>query len=348
MQNIKRQRLTQKEIATRLGVSVATVSLALSNSPLVAAETREKILKAAKDDGYLRNRAAASLRTGSTKIIGVSFHDIVHPFFAEMLAEMEQQLAASGEAIFINNHADDREKQARFVNSLRELGADGLIVSPALGSTDQDFQHFEDSGGRIVTIVRRIAAGHFDYVVNNDLECMRIAADHLISLGHRDIVMLGGLPGTSTADGRFDGFVHAMAKLDPEANWRHSWFPGPAKRVEGVRLTVDAFNSAKTRPTGIVCLNDLVAFGAMAALSTMGLKTGRDVAVVGIDDSDEAAASHPGLTTVSNKSSAIASEAIRLLRRRQQAPLSPQEGVELSPTLIIRESCGPMIKAPRL
>ena len=340
MQDTKRRRLTQKEIAKRLGVSVATVSLALSNSPLVASETRVKVLKAAKDEGYLRNRAAASLRTGSTKIVGVSFHDIVHPFFAEMLAEMERQLAESGEAIFINNHDDDREKQARFVDSLREHGADGLIVSPALGSTDQDFRDFALSGGAVVTIVRHIVDGGFDYVVNDDLECMNIAVNHLISLGHRNIIMLGGLPGTSTADGRFAGFASAMAKLDPDMNWRDAWHTGPAKRVEGVRLTLDAFNQTETRPTGIVCLNDLVAFGAMAALSTMGLKAGRDVAVIGIDDSDEAAASHPALTTVSNKSSELASEAIRLLRRRQEFPNAPQKGVKLSPTLIIRESCG--------
>lgn len=344
MQDIKRKRPTQKEIASRLGVSVATVSLALSNSPLVAAGTRDKILKAAKDDGYLRNRAAASLRTGSTKIIGVSFHDIVHPFFAEMLAEMERQLADSGEAIFINNHADDRAKQARFVESLREHGADGLIISPAVGSTDDDFLQFEAAGGQVITIVRQIKGGHFDFVKNDDVECMRIAVDHLISLGHRDIVMLGGLPGTSTADDRFAGFATAMAKVDPKVHWRDAWFPGPAKRVEGVRLTIDAFDAARTRPTGIVCLNDLVAFGAMAALPTMGLEVGRDVAVVGIDDSDEAAASHPKLTTVSNKSSTIASEAIRLLRARQITPNALQEGVKLAPTLIVRESCGMQIR----
>ena len=344
MQDTQRRRLTQKEIANRLGVSVATVSLALSNSPLVAAETRNKVLQAAKEDGYLRNRAAVSLRTGSTKIIGISFHDIVHPFFAEMLAEMERQFAESGEAIFLNNHDDDREKQARFVDSLREHGADGLIVSPALGSTDQDFRDFASSGGAVVTIVRHIAEGCFDHVVNDDFECMHIAVNHLISLGHRDIIMLGGLPGTSTADGRFAGFTAAMAKLDPTVNWRDAWYPGPAKRVEGVRLTLEAFDQAKTRPTGIVCLNDLVAFGAMAALSTMGLKAGRDVAVIGIDDSDEAAASHPALTTVSNKSSELASEAIRLMRRRQTAPHAPQKSVKLSPKLIIRESCGAPVR----
>ncbi len=340
MPDMKRRRLTQKEIANRLGVSVSTVSLALNNSPLVAAETRIKVLQTAKEDGYLRNRAAASLRTGLTKIIGVSFHDIVHPFFAEMLAEMERQFADSGEAIFVNNHADDLEKQARFVASLREHGADGLIVSPALGSTDQDFAAFAAAGGAVVTIVRQVVGGQFDFVVNDDFECMRIATDHLISLGHRDIVMLGGLPGTSTADGRFAGFASAMAGVDFKRDWRDAWYPGPAKRVEGVRLTQEAFSRSESRPTGIVCLNDLVAFGAMAALSTMGFRPGTDVAVVGVDDSDEAAASHPGLTTVSNKSSKLASEAINLLRRRQDETHAPQQGIKLAPRLIIRESCG--------
>jgi LacI family transcriptional regulator len=106
---------------------------------------------------------------------------------------------------------------------------------------------------------------------------------------------------------------------------------------------MEVFNRQKNRPTGIVCLNDLVAFGALAALSTMGLKAGRDVAVVGVDDSDEAAACAPPLTTVSNKSNELASAAIRLLRERQHAPLAPPKGVKLSPNLIIRESCGAQI-----
>lgn len=340
MQKFRSRRLTQKEIASKFGVSVATVSLALSGSSLVAADTREKIQQAARDYGYIRNRAAVSLRTGSARLIGVSFHDIVHPFFAEMLAAIEDGLSDSGETIFINSHNDNLDKQARFVSSLREHGADGLIISPALGTRDEDLQEFVNSGAPIVMVVRHVVGSNFDHVVNDDFECMKIATQHLLDLGHRDIVMLGGLPGTSTADGRFAGFAAALRATLGVENPLEAWIPGPAKRLDGIRMAQEALARSDRIPTGFVCLNDLVAFGAMTALGRMGLKPGHDVAVVGIDDSEESAAAFPALTTVSNKSKNLASEAVRLLRRRQAIPDAPPQHSCFPPQLIVRQSCG--------
>ena len=333
-------RLTQKEIASRFGVSVATVSLALSGSPLVAEETRKKIQKVARENGYLRNRAAVSLRTGSTRLIGVSFHDIVHPFFAEMLSAIEDSISDSGETIFINSHNDDLNKQNHFVSSLREHGADGLIISPALGTRSEDLQDFANSGSPIVMVVRHITGSSFDHVINDDFKCMHIATQHLLDLGHRDIVMLGGLSGTSTADGRFAGFAAALKNGVGAENPTNQWIKGPAKRLEGIRMAQEVLTMSDKVPTGFVCLNDLVAFGAMTQISRMGLIPGRDVAVVGIDDSEESAMTFPALTTVSNKSQMLAAEAVRLLRLRKEIPDMPPQHSCFSPQLIIRESCG--------
>jgi DNA-binding LacI/PurR family transcriptional regulator len=330
---------TQKTIADALGVSVATVSLALRNSPLIQASTRERVLSYASEVGYLQNRAATSLRTGRTRIMGVGFHDIVHPFFSSMLAAIEARLSSEGEAIFVNSHDDSLERQGRFVASLREHGADGLIISPALGTTEQDLDAFRRSGGAVVLIVRSIPETTLDYVVNDDPECMRLATSHLLKLGHTKIMMLGGKPGTSTADGRYQGFVEAMeeAGLSPT---RASWVDGPSKRLEAFATVKALWESETEKPTAFACFNDLVAFGAMSALTELGLKVGRDVAVVGIDDTDEAQVSSPPLTTVTNNAQIIGSTAVNILRRRQADPDGPPIQEKLKPYISIRRSCG--------
>ena len=271
--------------------------------------------------------------------MGVGFHDIVHPFFSSMLAAIEARLSSEGESIFVNSHDDSLERQGRFVASLQEHGADGLIISPALGSTEQDLDAFRRSGGAVVLIVRSIPETTLDYVVNDDPECMRLATSHLLNLGHTRIMMLGGKPGTTTADGRYQGFVEAMeeAGLNPT---RDAWVDGPSKRLEAFATVKALWESDAEKPTAFACFNDLVAFGAMSALTELGLNVGRDVAVVGIDDTDEAQVSSPPLTTVTNNAQIIGSTAVDILRRRQADPDGPPIQEKLKPYISIRRSCG--------
>lgn len=335
----KNKALTQKAIAEALGVSVATVSLAIRNSPLIQASTKQRVRDYVTEVGYIQNRAATALRTGRTRIIGVGFHDIVHPFFAEMLSATEARLSDDGEAIFVNSHDDDLGKQARFVASLIEHGADGLILSPALGSEENDLQAFQQAGGAVVLIVRSIPETSLDFVINDDPECMHLATSHLIDLGHKHIVMLGGKPGTTTADGRYDGFLTAMRAKGLHVD-RDSWIDGPSKRLDAHGAVKQLWASGAPKPTAIACFNDLVAFGSMSALADLGLYVGNDVAVVGIDDTDEAQVSFPPLTTVTNNARVIGPTAVDILRRRLAEPEHPPMQERLTPYISVRRSCG--------
>ncbi len=269
----------------------------------------------------------------------MGFHDIVHPFFSEMLAATEATLSDGGASILVNCHDDNLQKQARFVGSLMEHGADGLILSPALGTTEADLAAFRASGAAIVLIVRSIVGTSLDLVVNDDPECMRIATNHLIGLGHERIVMLGGKPGTTTADGRHEGFRDALlaAGLDRPEN---RWISGPAKRLQGHAAVLDLWRREERPPTALACFNDLVAFGAMSALAELGLTVGEDVAVVGIDDTDEATISYPPLTTVTNNSRLLGERAVDILRQRMAVPDAPPMQEKLQPYISIRRSCG--------
>ena len=122
------QKVKLSTIADSLGLSTATVSLALRDSPLVAEVTRERIKCAARELGYIYNRRAASLRTSRSGIVGVCVHDIMNPFFGEILKSVENELDRQRQTFILCNHHDDLAKQRSFVDTLLQLGADGLIL----------------------------------------------------------------------------------------------------------------------------------------------------------------------------------------------------------------------------
>lgn len=333
-----KRRMTQKQLADKLGLSTATVSLAMRDSPMIAEETRRLVREAMRESGYVYNVAAGSLRTGRTRIVGVSFHDIVHPFFAEILAAIEDRLSENGIAVFINNHGDDAVRLGRFVDSLRAHGADGIILSPALGTSPGMLMPLREAGVAIVFISRYLPGFEADFAGNADVVGMGMVVRHLLSRGHRRIVMLGGIPGTTTGENRLAGFRRAL--ISAGIPWRDElYLPGAAKRLVGAELTRQAL-AMKPRPTAFACFNDLVAFGALNAIRAAGLTPGEDISVVGIDDSEEATGSYPPLTTVSNLPGRIGDTAAGLLLDRIADPAAPFQHIAIEPILTVRGSCG--------
>ncbi|MBU2327144.1 MAG: LacI family transcriptional regulator, partial [Alphaproteobacteria bacterium] len=132
------QKVKLSTIAETLGLSTATISLALRDSPLVAADTREKIKDQARALGYIYNRRAASLRTSRSGIIGVVVHDIMNPFYGEILKAIETELDRSRHTFILSNHYDSVDKQRMFIETLLQLGGDGVIMSPAIGTPPED------------------------------------------------------------------------------------------------------------------------------------------------------------------------------------------------------------------
>ena len=128
----------------------------MRDSPLVADATRERIKEHARTIGYIYNRRAASLRTSRSGIVGVVVHDIMNPFFAEILRSIESELDRSRQTFILSNHYDQLEKQRTFIDTLLQLGADGVIMSPAIGTPPEDIQMAEDNGLPAVLIARSV------------------------------------------------------------------------------------------------------------------------------------------------------------------------------------------------
>ncbi len=151
------QQIKLSTIAETLGISTATVSLALRDSPLVASATRDKIKEQARALGYIYNRRAASLRTSRSGIIGVVVHDIMNPFYGEILKAIESELDRSQHTFILSNHYDSVEKQRNFIETLLQLGGDGVIMSPAIGTPPEDIIMAEENGLPAVLIARTVA-----------------------------------------------------------------------------------------------------------------------------------------------------------------------------------------------
>jgi len=150
-------RVTLQRIAAELGVSTATVSLALRSSPLVADATRDRVQAVARDLGYVYNRSAASLRTARTNMIAVGVNDIVNPYFGELLAAIEETLAGSGHTVLLGTYSDDPAKQDRVLNTLKEYRPDGMIICPANGAEGESLSAVAATGIPVVQVTREIA-----------------------------------------------------------------------------------------------------------------------------------------------------------------------------------------------
>lgn len=335
----KSRRPTQRQIAQRLGLSPATVSLALRDSPMIAAETRALVCEAMREAGYVPNAVAASLRTGRSRIVGVSFHNIAHQFFAEMLIAIEKRMTEGGAAVLINNHDENPESLVRFVETLAAYGADGLIVSPPPHVTVEVLAPLRRRGVPIVYVSRHIRTdAGADRVINADHAAMRAATARLLALGHRRLVLVGGDPGTTVAEDRLSGFRAELTAAG--LAWSDDlWLRCRPRLVEGAAAALRALDRDPP-PTGMVCFNDLVAFGVMNAMRTRGYEPGRDIGVVALGGTDEGAAFHPSLTTVLDNPGKIGRLAAEILAARMKTPEAAPRHVMLDPKLLVRESCG--------
>jgi LacI family transcriptional regulator len=330
-------RLTLKDIARHAKVSLATASLVVRSSPLVATETRKRVQSSINQLGYVYDRTAAQLRTRLTHTVGLIVCEITNPFYAELTAGIDDVLDRAGWVAFLANTAESPTRQDRFIERMREHRVDGLLLSPAEGSTPELAERLTDLGIPVVQVLRRLGKRPANHVSANFRLGMTLAIEHLIRLGHKRIAFVGGGRRVSPARDRAAAYRETLERnglpIGPVVNCRPT-------REDGARAVGELIRGKATDPTAILCYNDICAFGVMVALTDLGLSVGRDCAVIGFDDIAEAAHYRPALTTVNIGARRIGEEAAQLLLRQIKTPDGPPENVVLPPRLIVRSSCG--------
>jgi LacI family transcriptional regulator len=334
---------TIQDVAARAGVSKSTVSLVLQESPLIKAETAEKVREAARHLGYVYNRGAANLRGRRSTTVGMVINDLTNPFFVELLVAIERVLAQAGYTTLMAHTAESVETQTRVLRSMREQNVAGLIMSPALGTPDTLPAEIESWGIPLVLVMRPMGTD-VDTVGVDNSHGFALATEHLIGQGHTRIAFAGNRRGYAVANQRREGYLLAMARHGlPVAD---DWVVDVELTPEGGCRAVRAIFDMKPRPTAVVCYNDQVAFGVLHELDRMGKRAGKALAVVGCDNVVAAEHTNPPLTTLcagAEKLGTIASET--LLARLDPANAASEDGKGHTqyfavPELIVRESSG--------
>ena len=333
------RRVTLLDVAAQAGVSRATASLVVRESPLVSADTRRAVLAAMKRLGYVYNRSAATLRSSTTRMVGLIVPDITNPYFSELVVSMERVLNEKGYTVYLANTGEDRARQRRILSHFSEYNVDGVLLCPARGTAPADLASLASRGPPCVLVARYLRDARLDYVGPDNRLGGRLAADHLLACGHRKIAFIGGSPSSSARRDRLAGYRAALraagVTVRPELS-----AVGEVTREAG-RLCVRELLRLRSAPTAAVCYNDIVAIGVMHGLAESGIFPGTAFGVVGFDNIEDAALWVPSLSTVASPSNAIADAAAEMLLRRVAAPRSSRRFVELRTTLIVRDSSCP-------
>ena len=311
------------DIAQACGVSRATVSLVLRNSPLVRTETRRRVEAEMQRAGYVYNRVAASLRQRVSKAVALVINDLSNPFFAEFAAGVDEALGAKGYVTLLGSSNESTARQQQVLGSLMEHHPAGIILSPAESSRAADVAQAVGRHTPLLVFNRELADGEaegfgYDFLGLDNVAGAHAATAYLLAKGHRRIAFFGGHAQSSSCAQRRQGYRNALAEagIDVDARWMVETAP---TRLEA-NAHADALFAADPAPTAAVCYNDAVALGLMLGLARLGRHPGLDFAVTGFDDISEAAVGVPPLTTVNADPRARGRQAAELLLERASAP----------------------------
>ena len=334
-------RLKMADIARMAGVSVSSVSRALAGSPLIPEAQRDKINAIAREHGYVVNLAARNLRLQTTQTIGLVLpmghekdQEISDPFLLELIGGIADEVVKRGYDILLSKVTVTSEGWLRELTGSHRF--DGLLV---LGQSDQHTT-FNDMAARYPGMVvwgeKLPDQAYCSVGVDNGMGGY-LATRHMIAGGCRDILFLGP-SGTPESDARFRGYARALATapfrmgeaIDCETHFLYE---------SGYEVVRDLIHQ-KHVFDGLFCASDMIAQGAMVALSEAGLRVPEDVAVCGFDDIAVAKSLSPALTTVSQDRKAGAKQMVDLLFRRMAGKAS--EPVVMTPALVVRASTRPV------
>jgi DNA-binding LacI/PurR family transcriptional regulator len=332
------QRVTAHDVAKRAGVSQPTVSLVLSRNPnaRVSPATRQRVLEAAEALGYRPNVLARALVRRRSFSLGLVVPDLRNPFFAEVVSGAERVAREAGYAVLLTELPDPAD--LRPLDALRQRQIDGVIMD-AVGATAAPVDALADLNVVLVDEPSERWPG----VASDAVGAGRLAAEHLLSLGHREIAFIGPALAVHTFRMRERGFAQALRGAGvalPSDRLRRA----PATAAGGqaaMRALLAASPAGRARPTAVFCANDLVAIGALKACAAAGLRVPQDVSIVGCDDIEMARLVTPELTTVAVPARELGARAARMLIRRLDAsaderarPAAPQRPVAVR--LVVR------------
>jgi DNA-binding LacI/PurR family transcriptional regulator len=329
---------TVYDVAARAGVSVATVSRFLAGSGYVGESARAKVAAAVAVLDYVPNRAAASLKSKRSGLIGFVVSDLQNPFVAELAASIGAQARVRGYGMVLADSQGHAAHSVEAIELLRSHGVDGMIVTPPESAgLNELLLSMYAMGIPLVGIGLHTTPQRIDVATVDTRSGAVAAVRHLIDLGHQRIAMIGS---RTLGRGRRDAYRHTLRAAELPV-LRELFRTGTLDRAGGV-IGARALLALDQPPTAIFAANDSVALGVLQEAGRQGLRVPHDLSLVGFDDGDLAEHATPPLTTVAQPKAELGRHAVDLLvaRATGSAGAGPVE-IALSCELVIRQSTAP-------
>jgi LacI family transcriptional regulator len=327
-----------KEVAHRAGVSLGTVSNVLNRPAIVAPATRQRVLDAIRELGFVRNESARQLRAGRSRTIGLIVLDVANPFFTDVARGAERLADDNDSMVVLANSDEDPERERRHLEQLEEQRVLGVLITP-VESTSPHIDRLASRGTPVVLVDRGASRDQCSVAVD-DVLGGKLAGGHLLEQGHRRIAYVGGPATIAQVADRRAGLERALAD-EGRSTTDLTVIAAPSLTVEEGRRAGEQIGAMPVdeRPTAAFCANDLLALGFLQEMTRQGLRVPDDVAIVGYDDISFAAAAAVPLSSIRQPREELGRTAVELLldeadnrddhRHRQ---------ILFQPDLVIRES----------
>ena len=320
----ERTPLTMKDIAAHFGISVATVSRALKDSPRISVERRAAIQQYAREHNFTPNMIAESLRHSRIqpmKVIGVIIPEFAHYYFSSILSGIEEEASAHGYRIMVAQSNEQYEREVKICKSFYENKLCGIIVSQAKDTHRYDhFQQLIDTGIPLVFYDRICTGVNASRVVVDDYMGAFNAVSHLIETGCNRIAYYGSAMTLEISKNRYNGYKDALLK--------HGIQPDPElvrlcdNRTDAESITPEMLNSSAP-PNGFFAVNDDTAIGILYTAKRMGFRVPEDISICGFTNGQRAVACDPMLTTVEQRGTKVGEEAAEILIGHVEGTIPP-------------------------
>jgi LacI family transcriptional regulator len=312
MNNKKQRRTSLKDLAAELGVSIATVSRALRNSPEIGQDMQKKVKELAKRLNYRPNPFAQSLRKEAPRVIGVVVPNLVTHYYAAVLDGIEDEARKEGYSVISANTHEDTEAEIRAIDNFIGLHVEGIIA--CLSQNTTDYSHFEEIANMGIPLVffgRTCLTDRFSSVTANGDEAAFRATQHLIDTGSRRIAFIGGPNHLDMVRRRKHGYLEAL---------RENHIPIDRNLVACEKIdyqwamdTTTRLLKQADRPDAILAFNDIITFAAFTAIKQQDLRIPEDVALIGFTDDVHAQYVTPRMSAIEDQSHQMGQTACQLL-----------------------------------
>jgi LacI family transcriptional regulator len=320
--------ITMKDIAKELGVSVATVSRALKDSPRISEERRDSIKEYAREHNFYPNVIAESLRNSRVKpvkIIGVIVPQFTHFYFSSVLSGIEEEASARGYRIMVAQSSEKYEREVNICKSFFENKVCGVIVSQAKDTAKYDhFQSLIDQGVPLVFYDRICTGVNCSRVVVDDYMGAYTAVNHLIDTGCKRIAFYGSSMRLEITKNRYNGYRDALLNNGLQLDERFIKYCD--NRADAEAITPDIL-SLEDHPDAFFAVNDDTAIGVLYTAKHMGFRIPDDISICGFTNGYRAIACDPMLTTVEQRGVAVGEEAANILIGQVEGSI-PSDKVE--------------------